>query len=79
MSDKLHVPPSQQSAQRPVPKPGEPVNPTKGILSDPRPVEPPAPINAEPKARAESAPMVTETQAAEQKPLTTPARTPRRD
>lgn len=33
MSNETFVPPSQQSAQGPVPKPGEPVNPTKGALA----------------------------------------------
>lgn len=35
MADLVYVPPSRQSAQGPVPKPGEPVNPTKGILAEP--------------------------------------------
>jgi len=34
--NETHVPPSQQSAQGPVPKPGEPVHPTKGILAPPK-------------------------------------------
>lgn len=30
----VYIPPSQQSAQGPVPKPGEPVHPVKGILAE---------------------------------------------
>jgi hypothetical protein len=33
------IPPSQQSAQGPVPKPGEPIRPEKGVLSGPQPKE----------------------------------------
>jgi len=35
--DQTHVPPSQQSAQGPVAKPGEPVTWTKGTNAPPKP------------------------------------------
>jgi hypothetical protein len=43
-NDLLYRPPSQQSAQGPVAKPGEPVRPTKGILAEPKTVPKAEPV-----------------------------------
>ena len=58
MSNELHIPPSQQSAQGPVAKPGEPVSPTKGVLAPPK-----APLESK-KAKVE----VAESPVVERKP-----------